>query len=65
MTPSSVVSGHGRFDRLDALGDDAGLHMVLAKEALQGGAACQMDRFEGWPLGEKVAEDGRVFVREP
>ena len=55
----------GAFDRLDAQGNDTGLHMVLAKEALQGGAACLLDRFEGWPLGEEVAEDGCVFVREP
>jgi hypothetical protein len=48
----------GACDRLDAWGDDAGLHMVLAKEALKGGAACLMDRFEGRPLGEEVAEDG-------
>src|SRR5687767_15100564 len=47
---------NGRFDRLDALRDDVRLHMVLAKEALEGGAACQMNRFEGGPLGEKVAE---------
>ena len=65
MTPSSVVSGMARFDRLEALRDDACLHMVLAKEALEGGAAGQMDGFEGGPLGEKVAEDGGVFVGEP
>ena len=56
---------NGRFDRLDALRDEARLHMVLAKEALEGGAACQMNRFEGGPLGEDVAEDrvpSQIFV---
>jgi hypothetical protein len=36
--------------------------MVLAKEALKGGTASQVDRYEGRPLGEKVAEDGRVLA---
>ena len=55
----------GGFDHVDALRDDACLHMVLAKEALEGRTASEMDGFEGRPLGEKVAEDGRVFVGEP
>jgi hypothetical protein len=55
----------GAVARLDAWGDDTGLHMMLAKEALKGGTACLLDRFEGWPLGEEVAEDGRVVVGEP
>ena len=39
--------------------------MVLAKEAIEGRTACQMDRFEGRPLGEKVAEDSCVLVGKP
>jgi hypothetical protein len=63
--PRSCRERAGAVDRLDAWGDDAGLHMMLAKEALKGGTACLLDRFEGWPLGEEVAEEGRVVVGEP
>jgi hypothetical protein len=55
----------GRFDHPEALRDEARLHMALAKEALESGTAGQVDGFEGRPWGEKVAADGRVFVRAP
>ena len=54
----------GRFDRLDAWRDDARLQMGWRRSA-RGWCACQMDRFEGGPLGEKVAEDRGVFVGKP
>jgi hypothetical protein len=53
------------LNRLKALSDNTCLHMVLAKEALKGGTAGEMNGFEGRPLGEEVAENGRVFVSEP
>jgi hypothetical protein len=56
---------HGRLNRRKALSDAAGLHLVLAKEALQGGTAGQMNGFAGRPLAEKLAADGRVLVGEP
>ena len=55
----------GGFDGLKALSNNARLYMVLAQEALESGAAGQVGRFEGRPWGEEIAEDDRVFVREP
>jgi hypothetical protein len=38
--------------------------MIGAEEALEGGAARELDGFEGRPLGEEGAEAGGVFVVE-
>ena len=58
--------GCGALDGLDALVDDVDVaHMMGAEEALEGGAARELDGFEGRPLGEEVAEDGGVFVVKP
>jgi len=37
----------------------------VAEEVCQGRAACELGRFEGRPLGEKVAEQQGVFVLKP
>ncbi len=56
----------GALDGLDALLDDVGVADVVRPEkALQGSAACELCGLESWPLGEKIAEDGRVFVVKP
>ena len=39
--------------------------MVLAKEGLQGRAACQLGSLQGWPAAEKVTKDDGVFVLKP
>ncbi len=64
----ALIGGQRRsaLDGLDALIDDVGVaDMVRPEEALQGGAARELCGLEGWPLGEKIAEDGRVFVVKP
>ena len=38
---------------------------MVAEEAFQGRASRQLYGLEGRPLGEEVAEDGRIFVVEP
>ncbi len=56
----------GALDGLEAFVDDVGVtHVMGAEEALEGGAAGELDGFESRPLGEEVAEDGRVFVVKP
>ena len=56
----------GALDGLDALIDDVGVaHVVRPEKALQGSAARELCGLEGWPLGENIAEDGRVFVVKP
>src|SRR5262245_14423446 len=54
------------LDGVDALVDDFRVaYVMVAEEALQGGASRQLHGLQGRPLGEKVAEDGGVFVLEP
>ena len=56
----------GALDGLDALIDDVGVaHVVRPEKALQGSAARELCGLEGWPLGENIADDGRVFVVKP
>jgi hypothetical protein len=56
----------GALDRLEALGEALGIaHVVVAKEALQAGAAREVDRFEGRPWDEGVAEEAGLFVVDP
>jgi hypothetical protein len=56
----------GALDGLEALIDDVGVADVMRPEkALQGSAARELCGLERWPLGEKIAEDGRVFVVKP
>lgn len=56
----------GTLNGVDALVDDVRIaHMVVAEEALQGGASCQLHGLQRRPLSEKVAEDEGVFVVEP
>ena len=52
----------GRFDHPDALSDEACLHMVLAKEALEGRTACQVDCFR---VGHWVRKSQKDEGAEP
>jgi hypothetical protein len=54
------------LDGLDACVDDGGIaHVVVAEEALQGGAPRQLHGLESRSLGEEVAKDGRIFLVKP
>ena len=56
----------GALDGVEALVDNISVaHVMVAEEALQGGASRQLHGLEGRPLGEEGAEDGGVFVVEP
>jgi hypothetical protein len=53
----------GALAGVEAVSDDVGVASVMSLEkTLQGGAACAWCGCEGWPLGEKLAEDGGVVV---
>jgi hypothetical protein len=56
----------GALDGLDALRDDVSVaHVMRTEKVLQGGTARKLGSLEGRPLGEKIAEDGGVFVLKP
>jgi hypothetical protein len=56
----------GTLAGLDARVDDVAVaHVMGAEEALQGRAARELGSFQGWPWGEKGAEQQGVFVLKP
>jgi len=64
----AFIGGQRRsaLDDVEALGDDISVaHVRVAEEVLQGRASRQLHGLEGRPGGEKVAEDGGIFVVEP
>jgi hypothetical protein len=65
---AALIGGQrrGALAGLEALLDDVGVADVVRPEtALQGRAARELCGLESWPWGEKIAEDGRVFVVKP
>jgi hypothetical protein len=64
--PRIGSQGGGARDGLAALVHDVDVApMMGAEEALAGGAAHELDGFEGRPWGEAVAADGGVLVVKP
>jgi len=39
--------------------------MVLAQADLQGSAAGQLGRLQGWPAAEQITKNDRIFVLKP
>ena len=66
MTPSSVVKGIAALMAwIRCVDDICRAHMVVAEEGFQGGAACELRRFEGGPATQKVTEDAGIFLLKP
>src|SRR5262249_41288052 len=64
----AFISGKGcrRLDGLDTLGDDLGIaHVMLTEEGVESGTAGELNRLEGWPATQEVAEDRGVFLLKP
>jgi len=58
--------GCGTLDGLEALCDHVGrAHVMFTEEGLQGGAACELRRFERGPAAQEVAKERRLFVVKP
>jgi hypothetical protein len=64
--PASGVRAVALWMAWSALCDHVGrAHVMFTEEGLQGGAACELRRFERGPAAQEVAKERRLFVVKP
>ena len=64
----ACIGGEGgsRLASLETRCDDLGIaHVMRTEEGCEGGTAGELDRFEGGPATQEVAEDRRIFLLQP